>query len=211
MRSPSALVLTVALLAGTPFSPLQKATPQPRAKATISTPSVPPTKGDVEHGTYKNPSIGLEFTPAEDLHFQEPQMKGTPGTTPLLITIQALADPGLSDLFWARSLTIFYADALSYYPEDQRTDARYLEKVVRANEGEGFQHIDGDASGHMSGITFVRADFVKKEVHETILLTTRNVYAFVFIFAGSDLGVTNKLIASTKVKLGPPLSQSTAP
>ena len=198
------MVLAITLAAATPFSLLRQGAPQSRAKTTASTQNVLPTKGLIEQGTYKNPSIGLEFTPAENLHLQESEMKGTPGTTPLLITVQALADRGLiSGLFSARSLTIFYADTLAYYPEEQRNAPRYLKKVIRANEADGFQHVDGETSDKISEIPFVRADFVKGEVHEAVLVMTHNAYAFVFIFAGSDVEVTNKLIASTKVKLTP--------
>ena len=199
-----ALVLAIALVAATPFSRSRHGTPQSRTNATTSTPSVLPTKGLIEQGAYKNASIGLEFTPAENLHLQEPEMKGTPGSTPFLVTVQALADQGvISSLFWVRSLTVFYADALAYYPEDQRNSARYMKKVIRANEADGFHHVDGEASDQISGIPFVRADFTRRGGHETVLVMTNNTYAFVFIFAGSDLEVTNKLIASTKIKLTP--------
>jgi hypothetical protein len=199
-----ALVLAITLVAATPLSWSKHGTPQSPTNATTSAPNVLPTKGLIEQGTYKNVSIGLEFTPAENLHLQAPEMKGTPGSTPLLVTVQALGDQGLiSSLFWARSLTVFYADALAYYPEDQRNAPRYMRKVIRANEAEGFQHIDGEASGQISAIPFVRADFVKRGGREVVLVTTNNIYAFVFIFAGSDLDVTNKLIASTKIKFSP--------
>jgi hypothetical protein len=199
-----ALVLAIALVAAAPFSGSQHGTPQSRPNTTTSTPRVLPTKGVIEQGTYKNASIGLEFTPAEDLHLQEPEMKGSPGSTPFLLTVQALADQGvISSLLWVRSLTVFYADALAYYPEDQRNAARYLKKIIRANEADGFQHVDGEASGQISGIPFVRADFARRGGREAVLVMTNNTYAFVFIFAGSDVGTTNKLIASTKLKLTP--------
>jgi len=131
-------------------------------------------------------------------------MKGTPGSIPLLVTVQALADQGvISSLFWVRSLTVFYADALAYYPEDQRNAPRYMKKVIRANEAEGFQHVDGETSGQISGIPFIRADFAKRGGREVVLVTTNNTHALVFIFAGSGLEVTNKLIASTKLKFTP--------
>lgn len=129
---------------------------------------------------------------------------GTPGTTPLLVKVEADADSGLiSGLFSARSLTIFYADALAYYPEEQRNAPRYLRKVVRTNEADGYQHVDGKSSDEISGISFVRADFTKAEVYETVFVTTHNDYAFVFIFVGPDIGVVSKMVASTNVKFIP--------
>jgi len=204
MWSFRAVVLAFALVAATPVSWSRQGTPQSRAKTTASTQNVLPTKGLIEQGTYKNPSIGLEFTPAENLHLQEPEMKGTPGTTPLVITVSALADLGLfSGIFSPRSVTGFYADALAYYPEDQRNAGRYLKKAIRANEEDGFHQIEGATSDQISGIPFVRADFVKGQVHEAVLVAIHNGYAFVFIFAGSDVGAVNKLITSTKVKFTP--------
>jgi len=172
----------------------QSATPQIRPKPSDSTKNA--HKGFIEQGTYKNSSIGLEFTPAKGLHFNQPELKGTPGTTPLLILIQAQTDPGP-----VYGLTVFYADALDYYPEDQRNDSRYLEKIIRTNAADGFQHVDGKASEQVDGISFARADFIKGLVHETVLITTHKAYEFVFIFTGADFEVTGKLIASTDVKL----------
>jgi hypothetical protein len=167
-----------------------------------STQQVGPTKGTVEQGTYKNSSIGIEFKPAENLHLQEPEMKGTPGKVPLVITVAAQADRTLfSGVFSSRDATVFYADALAYYPEDQRNAARYLKKIVRAQEVDGYRQLDSPASDHVGEIEFVRADFIKGGVREAVLLVIHNGYAFVFIFASSDVDSVNKLIASTKVKL----------
>lgn len=171
--------------------------PQQLPAKTASAQSVLPTKGLIEHGTYKNTSIGLEFMPAGNLHLQEPELKGTPGTTPLLITVQAVSD---RSLFSGLSLTTFYADALSYYPEEQRNAQRYLQKIIRTNEADGFQRVESSKSEQFGGLAFLRADFVQGNAYETVLVVTHDAYAFVFIFAGSDVGVTNKLIASTNVK-----------
>jgi len=161
-----------------------------------------PTKGEITHGTYKNPSIGLEFTPAEGLHLQDPEIKGTPGTTPLLVTVQALDERGgLLGLSSARRAMIFYADALTYYPEDQRSATRYLRKIVRTNANNGFEQVGGDRAEQMGGNAFVRADFAKGALDQTVLLAVHDGYAFVFIFASYDLDATKELIAATKVKI----------
>src|SRR5262245_29270754 len=80
----------------------------------VTTQSVPPaaTKGSVQDGSYKNPSIGLEFTPAKGLLLKEPAMDGTPGTTPFGMSVQAETPP----LSFPYGLTVFMADALAYYP-----------------------------------------------------------------------------------------------
>lgn len=199
MRKFRHLILVVVLATVMPLSSARRQASH--EKTQTSGQSVLPDRGLVERGTYKNPSIGLEFIPAENLRLQEPEMKGKPGTVPLLITVQALSDRGfVSSLFSVRELTVFYAEALASYPEEQRNSGRYLQKVIRANEAQGFQHVDGEMVSYLSGISFLRADFVQKEVHETVLVATHNAYAFVFIFAGADLDSTNKLIASTKIK-----------
>jgi len=78
-----------------------------------------------------------------------------------------------------------------------------VHKVIRANEADGYQTVNPAMPAQISGISVVRVDFVKGKVHESVLVTIHNAYAFVFIFAGSDFGVINKSIASTKVKLAP--------
>ncbi len=50
-----------------------------------------PDKGFVEGGTYKNAALGLVFTPDSKLKLESPQLKGTPGTVPLLVTVAAWA------------------------------------------------------------------------------------------------------------------------
>ena len=198
------IILAFSFAASAPFAWSQQETAPPRANATNSPQNPLPTKGLVDNGTYKNTSIGLEFTPAENLKLQEPEMKGTPGTTPLLITVQAVSDGGLiSSLFSTQGLTIFYADSLGYYPEEQRNVPRYLKKIIRTNEAEGWQHVDGKATEQMAGISFSRLDFVRSNIHEAVLVVAHRGYAFVFIFAGADLRAPNKLIAATNVKLTP--------
>ena len=192
------MLLVTTFAASVLFFSAQQGAVQPQANSTPTvTPKFLPTKGLIDQGTYKNPSIGLEFKPAENLQLQEPELKGTPGTTPLLITIQAVSGGGLLS---ARSLTTFYADSVAYYPEEQRNVLRYLKKIIRANEIDGWQHVDNKPSEQMTGILFSRVDFDKADVHEAVLVTVRNGYAFEFIFAGSDIGTTNKLIAATTVK-----------
>jgi hypothetical protein len=193
-------VLVVTLLVTTlPSSRWRSESQQSTPKSTPSIQGVPPTKGQVESGIYKNDSIGLQFTPAESLHLQAPEIMGT------LVEVKAIAEWGLLSLFSARDVTIFYAEALAYYPEEQRNPARYLKKVLRANAAEGYQHVDSKSSDEISGVSFMRADFIhtKSRVYEVVLVTTHNDYAFVFIFAGSDVGAVNKMVASTKVKFIP--------
>ena len=146
MQNSSALIWAITLVFVSPSLWLRAAHPQQNNTVT-------PTKGLVEKGVYKNSSIGIELRPAESLHFQDPEMMGTPGKVPLVITVAALADRTLfSGVFSARDVTVFSADALAYYPEDQRNAPRYLEKVVRAQEVDGFKQLAGAASKKISDI-----------------------------------------------------------
>jgi len=200
MRGARSPILAIALTVASAASAWGQSGAQPHIQKLP--PRGLPTKGLVDHGVYKNSSIGLEFTPASNLHLEEPELKGTPGSVPLLITIQAVDDSGLIDrLFSVRSLTIFYADVLAYYPEEQRNADRYLRKVVRTNASYGFQRVDGATSAEVNGISFARADFAKGGVHETVLVVVHDEYAFVFIFTGPSVEAANNLIALTKIRL----------
>jgi hypothetical protein len=176
--------------------------PQTPSKAPVPAQRVLPNKGVVESGTYKNASIGLEFTPASSLRLQEPEMKGTPDATQFLITVRAVAGPGsFFGFFSDRSITVFYAEALAYYPEDRRGASNYVQRVIRAQQADGFRHVGMVTPAQLSQTPFLRANFEKGRSLEAVFVTTHNGYAFVFIFGALDAGVTDKLIASTKIRV----------
>lgn len=199
----NAFVFALTFFASTAFSWPQQATSPSPAEVTPSSPNVLPNKGSIEQGVYKNPSIGIELKPPDNLHLEDPEMKGTPGTVPLLIVVAASGDGPPSELSSLRTLMVFDADALAYYPADQRNLGRYVDKVIRANEAEGYKTVTPATAGDIDEVSVARVDFVKGEVHESVLVTIHDAYAFVFIFAGSDFKVINKSITSTKVKLTP--------
>lgn len=155
-------------------------------------------KGVVEGGIYKNASVGLEITPATGLEFGTPELKGNTGTVPLLVTITAVSAP---KLFSSRDVMAFYADALAYYPENQRSTEAYLRKVVQGNQKEGFEPLSGSSEGVLGGTTFARQDFQKASRHEAVLVRACKAQAIVFIFAGSDRDGVTKLIEATQLKL----------
>jgi hypothetical protein len=146
MQNFSALIWATTLVFVSPSLWLRTAHPQQNDTTSNSAQQVTPTKGLVEKGVYKNSSIGIEFRPAESLHFQDPEMMGTPGKVPLVITVAALADRTLfSGVFSARDVTVFSADALAYYPEDQRNAPRLLELELPFSNI-GFKQLAGAAS-----------------------------------------------------------------
>jgi len=154
-------------------------------------------KGLVEGKTYKNPSLGFELTPAPELQFDNPELNGTPGTVPLVVTVAAW---GEKKLFSTRDGTTFYADALAYYPDDQRSTGAYTRKVIQANRDEGFEPV-GSLEGIFGGLSFARTDFKRGAVYEAVLVKACDAQALIFIFTGSGRDRVNKLIAATELKL----------
>jgi hypothetical protein len=185
-------LLTVAFVMAAISLPAQRSTtPQPDPKPSDSTKNA--QKGVVEDGVYKNPSIGLTFT-APNLHFNLPEMRGAPGTVPLMIMAPAIGDPGTG-------VVAFYADALAFYPEDQRNASSYLQKLVDDHAAQGYRRTDGKASEQLGGTSFARADFVKGFAYETVLVAIHNAYAFQFVIIGVDFEAIDKRIASMDVKI----------
>jgi hypothetical protein len=155
-------------------------------------------KGVVEGRTYKNASVGLELTPAPALEFGTPELKGNPGTVPLLVTITAA---GEAKLVSAREVMSFYSDAMAYYPENRRSTADYMRRVVLGNGKEGFTTLGGTSESKLGGVTFARQDFQKGFVYEGVLVKACKTEALVFIFGAPDLDTVNKLVAATQLKL----------
>src|SRR5277367_4342890 len=92
------------------------------------------TSGAVEENTYKNESLGLQLVPPPSLKFSAPQLKGKPGTLPLLVTVAAWSD--------VNGGTVFYADDLGYYAEAGRSTKAYVERVIRAQKKEGLDLVE---------------------------------------------------------------------
>ena len=173
--------------------PITKVVPR-----TYSLPIPHMDKGKVEGRTYSNASIGLEFSPPAGLAFGAPELKGTPGTVPLLVTVAAWGEQRWDS---PREGAIFYADALAYYPDEQHSTEAYVHKIVRANRQEGFEPVGESFDAKLGGVAFSRTDFKKSPVYEAVLVKACTVQAFVFIFAGSEQDAVNKLISGTEVKL----------
>lgn len=151
--------------------------------------------GTVEDNTYKNDSLGLQFAPPPGLKFNSPELKGKPGTLPLLVTVAAWSQ--------AHGGAVFYADDLDYYPEGRRTTRAYVERVIRSQKEQGLDLVEGETEGHLGGVSFARTDFHQTLSYEVVLVKACGAHAFVFIFAASDVESANRLIGETTVKLDP--------
>ena len=120
-------------------------------------PSVPRMeKGLVDGRTYRNSSIGVELRVAEGLTPGTPELKGTPGIVPLLVTVTALRN---ETLFSPRYVVAFYADDLDYYPEGQRSTEAYMRKVIKGNQLTGYEAVQEALNVSFGGVSFTRKDF----------------------------------------------------
>src|SRR5579863_3488454 len=139
-------------------------------------------KGEVVGRTYKNASVGIEFTPPTSLELGDPKLKGNPGTLPLLVTINAAGEyiPAT-----ARKVMAFYTDALAYYPSTRRSTEDYMRRIVRNQQNHGYEPIEAAPYGMLGGIAFARYDFKKGIVYESALVKMCDTQALVFIFAGA--------------------------
>jgi TonB family protein len=160
-------------------------------------------KGAVEGRTYKNLSVGIELAPPPGLEFVgAPELKGNPGTVPLVITLTAAEAPTLLP---GRRVMSYYSDALAYYPPGQRSTSAYLRKVVQGNKnaGLGFRPVGDSSDQIFGGVAFARQDFENGAASEAVLVKACDAQALVFIFAASNRDGANKLIAATELKLDP--------
>lgn len=161
-------------------------------------------KGEVDGQTYKNTSVGIELTPPPGLELGAPELKGNPGTLPLLVTINAL---GEYEPPTARKVMAFYTDALAYYPSNRRSTDAYMLRIVRSQQSDGYEPVESTSSGKLGGVVFARQDFKKGVVYESVLVRACDAQALVFIFGGADQEAVNELSAATQLKLDPATSR----
>jgi len=166
-------------------------------------------KGEVEGRTYRNASVGIELTPPPGLEFGSPELKGIPGTLPLLVTITAV---GEFKLLTARKVIAFYTEVLPWRPSTRSSTDAYLLRVVSNQRSEGYEPVESTSYGKLGGAAFARQDFKKGVVYESVLVKACDAQgmvftqALVFIFAGADQETANKLSSATELKLAPTTS-----
>src|SRR5579864_8420284 len=133
----------------------------PLSKSYLSPPRF--EKGTIEGGTYKNASVGLEFTPTAKLKFRTPELRpGRGGAPGAFLTVAAW---GEEKLFSARDIVTFWADALANYPENLRSTQARVQNVVQDNRKAGFEPLGGSEQAELGGVAFVRTDFKKGAAH----------------------------------------------
>jgi hypothetical protein len=155
-------------------------------------------KGVVDGKTYKNPSLGLEFAPDPKLTLGAPELTGKPGAAPSSVRVAAWGHLERTRIEGA----MFSALALAYYPEDQRSTDACMRRLIRANWKDGFKPLQGIREGELGRVSFARTDFFKEgPAYETVFVKACDAQALVFVFVGSSLDATNKIIADTELKL----------
>jgi hypothetical protein len=157
--------------------------------------------GSVEGRIYKNASLGIEFTVPPEFEFRVPQIKGTPGSVPLLISIAAF---GQTDSAQPRDAIVFYADALAYYRQGERSASTYAERIRAENESNGFTLNGGVQSVRFGGVFFLQQDFKKGRffsTYQSVLVKTCRAQVLVFIFRAADQERIKTLLGSTYLKL----------
>jgi hypothetical protein len=165
--------------------------PASAQEPTKPTSKIPLAKGAVEGSSYKNDSLGLELTPARGLTFGAPELKGTPGTVPLLVTIAASS---ARKWFSARDMTVFYADDLGYYRNDRRSTEDYVRRATRADVKYSFAPIN----------SIQAAGSKQKELKEALLLNRMSLEARM-LDRRTGSGYTNFNLSPLTVALGPVL------
>ena len=157
-----------------------------------------PVAGTIESNRYTNDSLGLELSAAPGLRFGTPEVKGTPGGVPMLVTVAASNG---QDVPASTEAAVFYADDLGYYPEDRRSTQAYVRRVIRAQTSMGLELVTDSTVSQLSGMKFVRADFRRTGHYEIVFVKACNAYAFVFIFTAPDSDDAIKLLKETAITL----------
>jgi len=158
-------------------------------------------KGEIEGRTYKNASVGLELTPAAKLKLGTPELKvGRNTGFGSFVTVAAW---GEEKLLSARDGTIFWAAALTNYPETLRSTEARVQSVVEDNRKAGFELLGRSEQAQLGVVAFVRTDFKKGAAHEAIFVKACKTEELVFIFFGADRQAADKMVAATELKLTP--------
>jgi len=155
-------------------------------------------KGIVEGKTYKNPSIGVELTPAPELELGTPDLKGTPGTLSEQVSVAAM---GEQKWFSTRNAMYLFVDVLASNPPDERSAEAGMRKSIKANRELGLEPVRESPGGRLGGMSFLRQDFRKGSTYQAVLTKTCDTLELLFIFTGSGREEVDRLIAATRLNM----------
>ena len=161
-------------------------------------------KGAIQDKTYRNASIGLDFTFDPSLTFQRPEVKEN-GTKHESLMVYALgkATPGS-----VRESTFIGAVALAYYSQDERSTGACMRKVIDAQLKNGFKTVKGNSNSELGRMTFARTDFTHSAppAYEAVFVRACDALAFTVVFAGHDRDTVERFVSAANLKLDPSVS-----
>lgn len=160
-------------------------------------------RGVVEGKTYRNASIGLDFTSDPSLTFQHPDVREN-GTKRESLSVAAL---GKATSGSVREGTFIGAVALAAYPPDQRSTDAYMRKVADAQVKNGFKTVKGTSS-ELGRMTFARTDFTHSDpsAYESVFVKACDALALIVVFAGHDRDTVERFVAAADIRLDPSVS-----
>ena len=190
------LAVALVVILGWPQSPVGQ------SQTSLSIPRL--DKGAIQGKTYRNASIGLDFTSDPSLTFQRPEVKEN-GTKHESLMVGALAKvtPGS-----VREGTFIGTVALADYPRDERSTGACMRKAVDAQLKNGFKTVMGTSDGKLGNVTFARTDFshTKPPAYEAVFMKACDALAFTVVFAAHDRETVERFVAATDLKLDPSVS-----
>jgi hypothetical protein len=172
--------------------------------ATAAKADVQVMKGIADGHIYKNSFLGVEISLPDDLQFHEAEVITDSGSAKRMIKVSAGSKPHnkfAPKKYIVDTGVIFFADFLSGFPEEQRTEDAYMRAISQAEVSSGFKRIDGKSVEKIGETTFMRGNFAQGNRQHILLVTLRKDYAFSFIFFANDMASADTLIASATVKL----------
>jgi hypothetical protein len=157
-------------------------------------------QGQVRNGSYENSFFGLTFTPDAKLTFDTAEFAGSrTWTERTFLLFSAWTKEQIGGV---RTGVVADADRLSDYPEGRRDGEAYINRVVRAQLGQGYEVVDDKKHRQLANTKFLEADFKRGSGSEAVLVTLRKGYAVVFIFNAASPTDLDNLISSPRIAFG---------
>ena len=159
-----------------------------------------PIRGFVTGSTYRNPSLGVEFTVPEELQLRQPEMKTYARTGGVKIYVDAWSKPH-KFLKYIDAWIVFSAETLASLPVKFQSTGGFMLLMAQRERKEGYKPLQGESTEKLGEVEFLRADYGRGSRREIVLASLRENYAYVFIFSASDVAAADALIKSTTLKL----------
>jgi hypothetical protein len=165
----------------------------PNHKPPANRAAVAPDEGTLNGNTYTSDYFGFSYTYPEDAEFNENFMEEHQDAERRAFVLFAVqrpdAQPGYLDML------VIMADRNA--SPAVTTAAEYLRRSASTHfERQGFEVLRPAYAVTIAGRPFVRADYHKTDVYQTVLATLWRGYAIVFNVAGPTSDSVDKLVAT---------------